>query len=321
MRNETVNPIATTMFDSAWMSEQVSGESVSRDHRYLELMQLCETVAQSRASVLITGEAGSGKKTLAISIHQKSPRANKPFQMFHCRELAPGEQDSALKKSLELAVGGTLVLTEISKLSLQSQSRLYQAMQEGLDLRLIATTARSLATLVKQGEFREDLFYRLNVVHLEVPSLTERMIDIETLARSFAQKWARTHGRPEPRLSEDAIQMLNAQRWPGNLRELESVIERAVLLGAGDEIRARDLQIRVQSSQEIVLAEGFTAGGSTAGSTWRPGRTLDEIERSVILEALKHHDGNRTHTAKALGISIRTLRNKLAEYRVMGIHA
>jgi len=321
MRNETVNPVATA-FEPAWRSEALSGEIspmtsgevVSRDHRYLELLQLCETVAQSRASVLITGEAGSGKKTLAISIHQKSPRANKPFQMFHCRELASGEQDSALKKSLELAVGGTLVLTEISKLSLQSQSRLYQAMQEGLDLRLIATTTRSLAVLVKQGEFREDLFYRLNVVHLEVPSLTERMIDIETLARSFARKWANTHGRSEPRFSEDSIQMLNAQRWPGNLRELESVIERAVLLNADGEIRARDLQIRVPAPKEAASPEA-------ASTTWRPGRTLDEIERSVILEALKHHDGNRTHTAKALGISIRTLRNKLAEYRVMGIHA
>lgn len=262
---------------------------------------------------MIQGESGSGKKTLAHLIHQKSQRLHRPFQVFNCKELALGEQESEFKKSLERSIGGTLLVAEVSRLSSSAQNRLFQAMQEGLDIRFIATSSRSLSMLVKQNEFREDLYYRLNVVNLKVPSLTERMIDIEMLARSFARKWAEVHGKAEPEFTADAIQMLNAQRWSGNIRELESVVERAVLLNVSGEIRARDLQITPLQSPSLEVQAG-------PAPAWKPGKTLDEIERNVILDALKHHEGNRTHTAKALGISIRTLRNKLAEYRVMGIH-
>jgi two-component system response regulator FlrC len=288
-------------------------ELSSLDHGYLELMQLCETVAKSRASCLIQGESGSGKKTLAQYIHLKSQRANKPFQIFNCKELSLGEQETEFKKSLDAARGGTLLIAEASRMSNVAQGRLFQAMQEGLDIRFIATSSRSLAQLVKQNEFREDLYYRLNVVNLKIPSLTERMLDIEMLSQNFARKWSDVHGKAEPKFTADAVQMLTAQRWPGNIRELESVIERAVLLNLTGEIRARDLQIAPQAAPIAEVQMSNTA--------WKPGRTLDEIERNVILDALKHHDGNRTHTAKALGISIRTLRNKLAEYRVMGINA
>jgi two-component system response regulator FlrC len=304
MRNETV---------SQSVIQDKLLEITSLDHGYTELMQLCETVAKSRASVLIQGEAGSGKKTLAHYIHQKSQRASKPFQVFNCKELSIGEQETEFKKCMDLARGGTLLVAEASKLSSAAQGRLYQAMQEGLDIRFIATSSRSLASLVKQNEFREDLFYRLNVVNLKIPALAERMLDIELLAKTFARKWADAHDKTVPTFSADAIQMLNAQRWPGNIRELESVVERAVLLNLTGEIRARDLQVTVAP----VAASEVLAISTTS---WKPGRTLDEIERNVIIDALKHHEGNRTHTAKALGISIRTLRNKLAEYRVMGIH-
>jgi two-component system response regulator FlrC len=151
------------------------------------------------------------------------------------------------------------------------------------------------------------------VVNLKVPNLQERLGDIEVLAKSMISRFSSLQGRPSMILSEEAVLLLNSHRWSGNIRELESVCERAVLLAQGPEIRAKDIQFQGQ------LESG--PRGEATSSLWRPGRTLDEIERTVILEALKHFSGNRTHTAKALGISIRTLRNKLAEFRVMGIKA
>jgi DNA-binding NtrC family response regulator len=150
---------------------------------------------------------------------------------------------------------------------------------------------------------------------LKVPALVARLSDIELLANSFARKYSKIHARKTPIFSEDAIQYLKAQKWTGNLRELESSVERAVLLSQDLEIRPRDIQVTVAKEPIAVLSL------DDKNLDWKPGKTLDEIERSVILEALKYHEGNRTHTAKSLGISIRTLRNKLAEYRVLGIHA
>ena len=300
----------------------VRSENLSSvNHAFQEVLQLCETVAKSKATVLISGEAGSGKRSLAKYIHQHSQRALKSYQTFNCKELSKGEQEQSFVSALESSRGGTLAILEISLLPLSMQLRLVQGLQENSDLRLIATTSKNLNLLVKQNEFREDLFYRLNVVNMKVPNLSERMGDIAHLAQLFAARSAEIHGRPAPQLSPDAIQLLNSHRWPGNIRELESTIERAVLLqdlsSPQPTIRAKDIQIQ-NLAHHLVETK---VGGSVTASSWMPGRTLDEIERNVILEALKHHDGNRTHTAKALGISIRTLRNKLAEYRVMGINA
>jgi two-component system response regulator FlrC len=284
------------------------------DRSMVELVQLSENIAKSKASVLIQGAPGSGKKTLARSIFQKSQRANKPFQIFNASEVAIGDQDLEFKKVLEAAVGGSLLLIEVAKLSSMSQARLNQAMNEGRDIRFIATTSKSLSALVKIGDFREDLFYRLNVVNLKIPALAERMGDVEHLANFFVQKWASVHGKDSVRVLPEAVQLLNGHSWSGNVRELDSTVERAVLLCQNSEIRARDIQVNTADSRLPSLEQAL-------GFSWKPGRTLDEIERNVILEALKYHDGNRTHTAKSLGISIRTLRNKLAEYRVMGINA
>ena len=286
----------------------------SLDRSVLELQQLCDTVAKSKATVLISGDVGSGKKTFANYIHQKSQRAQKSFQVMNAKALAKGEQLAAFEALLEAAKGGTLLLVEVSYLSSSAQSRLYQAIQDNLDIRWIATSSRNLAALVKQNEFREDLFYRLNVVNVKVPNLCDRMGDIEHFAKFFAERAAAIHGKPALSFSTDAIQMLNSHRWPGNLRELESTIERAVLIAEGNLIRTKEIHIQSASDAKGNLEQVML-------SSWKPGRTLNEIERNVILEALKHHSGNRTHTAKALGISIRTLRNKLAEYRVMGINA
>jgi two-component system response regulator FlrC len=301
---------------SAGPAPQLSYALQSVNPNFHELLQLAETVAKSKATVMIQGESGSGKNILARYVFQKSQRNHKNYFLFRCKEVALGNQDQELARMIGLAIGGTMLLTDITYLGAPAQARLFQAIQDNLDIRWIVTTSRSLTQFVKGGDFREDLFYRLNVVSLKIPSLVDRMGDIESLARTFVERFARNHSRPANRLSLEAIQLLNGHRWPGNIRELEGVIERAVLLSQGDEIRARDIQISAQSERSSAQSPG-----QVETAAWKPGRTLDEIERNVILEALKFHSGNRTHTAKALGISIRTLRNKLAEYRVMGINA
>ena len=315
MINESHNSVqnSTPSLTQRLNGSETPLKAQSNDRQFSELLQLCENIARSKASVLITGSLGSGKKTLARYIHQKSQRSQKVFSTFNCKEIALGDQERELTSVLNQSVGGTLLLIEVGSLSTAAQSKLFQAIHQQLDVRFITTSSRSLSALVKQNEFREDLFYRLNVVNVAVPSLCDRMGDVEFLAKTFAQKWAGVYGRPVAQFAPEAIQFLNSHRWPGNILELESTIERAVLLSEGELIRAKDIQI--QAGAEPKALEVASA------SVWRPGRTLDEIERNVILEALKHFSGNRTHAAKALGISIRTLRNKLAEYRVMGIHA
>lgn len=285
----------------------------SLDRQYNEVLGLAETVARSKASILILGEYGTGKRSIARFIHERSSRAGKPYFMMNCRETALGDQEVLFQSLVEQARGSTLVFAEIWKLAPAVQLKLLDLIQSGADIRIIATSSRSIANLVRNGEFREELYHRLNVVNMKIPNLQERIGDIELLARSFVSKWAQTHSRPGLTLSDEAVLLLNSHRWPGNIRELEGICERAVLLAQGAEIRAKDIQFQVPT-------EGRTQADA-AGSSWKPGKTLDEIERNVILEALKHFSGNRTHTAKALGISIRTLRNKLAEYRVMGIRA
>jgi two-component system response regulator FlrC len=285
----------------------------SVDRTYNELLSLAETIAGSKASVLIVGETGTGKRTLARYIHEKSSRSPRPLQLMNCRETASGEQDAVFTDLVAKATGSTLVLAEIWKLAAPVQARLLDLIRNGADIRIVATSSRSLTNLMRNGDFKEELFYRLNGVNLKVPSLQERIGDIEVLARSMIARFATMQGQAGPELSEEAVLLLNSHRWGGNLRELESVCERAVLLSKGGEVRAKDIQFQAQ------LEAGMRSDGATG--IWKPGRTLDEVERTVILEALKHFSGNRTHTAKALGISIRTLRNKLAEFRVMGIRA
>jgi two-component system response regulator FlrC len=285
----------------------------SVDRQVNELLSLAETVAKSKASVLILGEFGTGKRSLARFIHEKSVRSSRPYYMMNCRETAVGEQELLFKSLEEQARGSTFVLAEVWKLSAAVQMRLLDLLQSGADVRIVATSSRSISNLVRNGDFKEELFYRLNVVNLKIPSLQERLGDIEALARRFVSRIASEQGKSGLDLSVEAVLLLNSHRWPGNIRELESVCERAVLLAQGSEIRAKDIQFQV--------AQESKAQVDSASTAWRPGKTLDEIERNVILEALKHFSGNRTHTAKALGISIRTLRNKLAEFRVMGIKA
>jgi two-component system response regulator FlrC len=287
------------------------------DHDFSELLKLSRSIAKSRATVLIQGASATGKKTIAKYIHENSVRTERTFEVLNVREVLTENFDSVFRKKLELAIGGTFLIVDISKLSILQQQKVYEAVQSGTDIRWIATSSDDLSKLVSEGKFREDLFYRFNIVNLKVPTLSARVSDIENLANAFAVKYSKIHSKPLPLFTSEAIQYLQAQKWPGNLRELESTVERAVLLSEGKEIRPRDVQVTVSREPVEMLQKSLL----TQNLEWKPGRTLVEIERNVILEALKFHDGNRTHTAKSLGISIRTLRNKLAEYRVMGIHA
>jgi two-component system, response regulator FlrC len=292
--------------------------------------------------VLIQGESGTGKELFANLIQENSTRAPKPFIAINCAAIPENLLESELfgyekgaftgamankAGKFELANGGTLLLDEISEMDIRLQAKLLRVIQEGevdriggrkpipVDVRIIATTNRNLAECVKQGSFREDLFYRLNVVNLTLPPLRERIGDVKVVADYFVASFSKRNGKAFTGLTVPALQMMESYGWPGNVRELEHVLERAVLTATGNQIEDKDIVI--QSAQTASLsADGFTE----EMTGWTPGRTLDDIERRVILDALHYHKGNRTHTARSLGISIRTLRNKLSDYRKLGIH-
>jgi transcriptional regulator with PAS, ATPase and Fis domain len=216
-------------------------------------------------------------------------------------------------------------------MDIRLQAKLLRVIQEGevdriggrrpipVDVRIIATTNRNLADCVKEGSFREDLFYRLNVVNLTLPPLRERIGDVRILSRYFMDIYAQKNGKSVQGISESAIQLLDSHGWPGNVRELENVVERAVITSQGSMIEDRDIALERRGASLSGSSELLAGAGDSKQQGWLPGQTLDDIERGVILEALTYHQGNRTHTAKALGISIRTLRNKLADYRRLGI--
>ncbi len=318
-------------------------EIITTDRRMRELIQLAKTVAQSKATVLIQGESGTGKELMASLIHENSSRASRPFVALNCAAIPENLLESELfgyergaftgavtskAGKFEFANGGTILLDEISEMDIRLQAKLLRVIQEGevdriggrkpipVDVRIVATTNRNLTECVKEGSFREDLFYRLNVVNLTLPPLRERIGDVRVLAEHFMRTYADRNMKPISAISEEAVSLMNSHSWPGNIRELENVVERAVITALDGVIEARDIVVDRREAGESMEADP----AAQEAQAWTPGRTLDDIERSVIIEALKYHQGNRTHTARALGISIRTLRNKLADYRKVGIY-
>src|SRR6476660_9844377 len=322
---------------------------IYRDDAMAHVVKLAQQVAPSDASVLITGESGTGKEVLARFVHAKSNRARAPFISINCAaipehllesELFGHEKGSftgAIARRIgkfEEATGGTLLLDEISEMDVRLQSKRLRAIQERVidrvggtkpvpvDIRIIATSNRNLAEAVKEGTFREDLLFRLNVVNLKIPPLRERPADILELAQHFVKKYAEANGVPLRPLSADAKRVLTTNRWQGNVRELENTIHRAVLIGQGDEIGAEAIitpdgdRLDVPKTVPAVAHATFAAEQVTRALV---GRTVADVERDLILETLKHCLGNRTHAANILGISIRTLRNKLNEYAHDGV--
>jgi DNA-binding NtrC family response regulator len=311
---------------------------LGEDPAMAKVLALAEGVAMSQATVLVQGESGTGKELLARFIHSRSPRGHRPFIAVNCAALPDGLLESelfghergaftgALMRKIgkfEMAHQGTILLDEISEMNLGLQAKLLRVLQERevdriggrepvhVNIRVIATTNRSLRQEVEQGRFREDLYYRLNVFPITLPPLRERPSDIPVLVRHFVRATAARNGLAAPRISDAALAVLQGRLWKGNVRELENAVERAVLLAGGEGI----------APEHVLMDESAAAGSppapshatntttpSAAGSLW-------EMERDLIMHTLDRVKGNRTHAAKALGISIRTLRNKLREYR------
>lgn len=322
---------------------------IFRDESMARVVQLARQFAGSDASVLITGESGVGKEVMARFLHEKSKRASKPFVSVNCAAIPDnlleselfGHEKGAFTGAIarrigkfEEADGGTLLLDEISEMEVRLQAKLLRAIQERVidrvggqrpvpvDIRIIATSNRNLLEHVKAGHFREDLLYRLNVVNLKIPALRERPADIIELAGHFAKKYAHMNGLPNRVISHDAKRLLLANPWRGNVRELENTIHRAVLLSMGSEI-APDAILTPEGESFAQTASDATARKAAelaeAATRALVGRTVADVERELILDTLDHCLGNRTHAAKILGISIRTLRNKLNEYSADGL--
>jgi two-component system, response regulator FlrC len=329
---------------------------IAEDEAMTAVVALADQVADSDASILLTGESGSGKEVLARYVHKKSSRNDKPFISVNCAAIPEnlleselfGHEKGAFTGAVARRIGkfeeansGTLLLDEISEMDARLQAKLLRAIQEReidrvggtrpvkIDIRIIATSNRDLTDAVKRGTFREDLLYRLNVVNLRLPPLRDRPKDIQALARHFARKYAEANGVPYRPIAPATERILASHPWHGNVRELENTMHRAVLLAVGNEISPE--AIRLPDGKQVGSAS-FAAGAGDLPAPVRSavesaaavtrglvGRTVAEVERDLILDTLDHCLGNRTHAANILGISIRTLRNKLREYSQQGL--
>lgn len=316
-------------------------------------------IAESQGTVLIIGESGTGKEVVARAVHEASPRAQSPFLAVNCAALSESLLESELfghergaftgadrlrKGRFELADGGTLLLDEVSEVSPHIQAKLLRVLQErafervgssltiGVDVRVIATSNRDLPQAVYSGSFRQDLFFRLNVLPVHLPPLRDRLEDVPLLANHFVGQISRREGRPGARFDEEALSLLSSYRWPGNVRELQNVCERAVVLSAagkrvsGEQTIGRGLiEPWLTASYAPTPAQapshsGFNVEPKSVGSSstsWAipAGRTLEDLEREAIIQTLERFNGHRQKTAKALGIGVRTLGLKLKKWK------
>ncbi len=301
-------------------------------------------VAPTEASVLIQGESGTGKELVAAALHAGSRRADKPLIKVNCAAIAPslieseffGHEKGAFTGAdkrrqgrFELAEKGTILLDEVGEIPLPLQAKLLRILQERefqrvggtamlrADVRVIASTNRDLPSAVQRGEFREDLYYRLNVVLLQVPPLRERMEDVPILAEAFIRRFARQYGKTIPGLHPDALQALMAHRWPGNVRELQNAVERAIVFTESGQLLKLEALGFATPPQTVVPGTVHSSIAETVDGE-EPFLTLEEVERRHILRILSRCQGNRTHAAQKLQISLRSLRDKIRAYRERG---
>ena len=341
--------------------EAVSQESnaiIHADPAMKQVLAFADKIAPAVASALITGQSGTGKELMARYIHVKSKRSTNNFVAVNCAAIPEnlleselfGHEKGAFTGAVarrigkfEEANGGTLLLDEISEMHVRLQAKLLRAIQEReidrvggtqpikVDVRIVATSNRNLEAEVKNGEFREDLFFRLNVIEIKLPSLRERPKDIPVLANFFAEKYAEANGVDRLPISTQAMDLLRSHAWQGNVRELENTMHRAVLLAQGNEIGTEAIVLS-GGGQDEVATVAATAAAAVRENGAEPeladgenptkglvGRTVAEVERDLIIDTLQHCLGNRTHAANILGISIRTLRNKLKQYNEEGV--
>jgi len=386
--DELVQAVRKAIRSDARLKAEEPGEApviLTQDPVLAETLALARRAADSRATILIQAESGTGKELLAKLIHAASPRRKGPFVAINCAAIPENLLESELfgyekgaftgatsakPGRFEQAEGGTLVLDEIGELPLGLQGKLLRAIQErtvdrlggsrtiGVDVRIIALTNRDLATEVKEGRFREDLYYRLNVIPLRLPPLRERIADLELLALHFAERYARDNDRTTPRLAPSFLTALTRHPWPGNIRELENAIQRCVVLNPSHLLTAEDLRWLLDPAQMEDLppdppqpeaprtepprpappalpppaAERDPGVRIQAADPRKPlqdvplgtlvalplGLSLPELERFWLLSTLAALEGNRTHCSHKLDIALRTVRNKINEYRAAG---
>lgn len=337
---------------------------IADDPKMKEVVKLADKIAPSEATVLITGESGTGKEVMSQYIHAKSKRSAAPFIAVNCAAIPEnlleselfGHEKGAFTGATARRIGkfeeahtGTLLLDEVTEMDPSLQAKLLRAIQERevtrvgsnaavkVDVRIIATSNRDMQKAVDEGQFREDLYFRLNVVTLPLPALRERPQDIVTLAQFFADKYAEANSVDKKKLSDAAKAKLQSYGWRGNIRELENTMHRAILMSMEDDLEADAIHLQgavqstadkaAQASAASTAANENTGGASKAGAGLdNPGgvealvgRTIADVERDMIVNTLEHCLGNRTHAANILGISIRTLRNKINAYKDEGI--
>ncbi len=334
---------------------------IAADPAMQEVVKLADKIAPSEATVLITGESGTGKEVMSQYIHRKSKRANGPFIALNCAAIPEnlleselfGHEKGAFTGASARRIGkfeeahtGTLLLDEVSEMHPSLQAKLLRALQERVitrvgsndavkvDVRIIATSNRDMEESVKKGDFREDLYFRLNVVNIPLPPLRERPKDIVTLAQFFADKYAEANGVPKKKLSKEAATKLQSYGWRGNIRELENTMHRAIIVSMEDELEPGAIHIQQGKLTGDVPAPAAAPQTATpapaqaeepkqvqnpGGVETLVGRTISDVERDMILNTLDHCLGNRTQAANILGISIRTLRNKLNQYKDEGV--
>lgn len=324
---------------------------IGKHEAVLRVLALAKQVAKSKATVLISGESGTGKEMFARFLHTHSDRTDKPFVAINCAALPEhlleselfghekGSFTGAINRKLgkfELASGGTILLDEITEMDMGLQAKLLRVLQEGeidrvggvetvnVDVRVLATTNRDIEDTVKAGKFRQDLYYRLNVIPLKLPALKSRGDDVVLLAEYFVGKFCAAYGLGRLAFAEEAKKWLLDYDWPGNVRELQNLMERAVLLAGGGPIRTThflvDSDTWTPEPEQALAAEDLSSDPT-------PPETMDEalsvmpiheMEKRLILKSLDETQGNRTQAADLLGISVRTLRNKINEYKSQG---